>query len=233
MSTSSPFEILPQKTCIPTTDEEWNTLTFVLYAYVKRSIYSLDILCWQGNEHFLAEDVVTEAIARALSYAKDAELGNHPPIDSFEAFCKTTAKRFLLDQRRKDRRLIASLDVAIAANTDFANALYSDPEATIIDEITQDEMLLHIAHIIDTFSPKMREAILIHIARNADFDDENPCPLERAMAAVGIPLRTYKRPLPSSQVLRSRHNAQVCLAIKRLRLELCGDLHLHELDNAA
>ncbi len=220
MSTANLSNDFPQKSGIPTTEAEWNTLTVLLYTYVKRNIYSLSIFCWQGNEHSIAQDTVIETLIRVLSYVKGVERGVNPPIDSFEAFCKTTAKRYLLDQRKKDKRFIASLDATTSFSILLNASAYVDPSEDVIEDISQYSVLLAIASIIKDFSPKMQEAILIHLACNADFDDEFPCPLERAMEAVNIRLRDYDHALPHDPILRSRHNAQVCLAIKRLRLAL-------------
>lgn len=220
MNTATLSKKFSQENCLPTTEDEWNILIILLYSYVKRNIYELNIFSWQGSEHCLAEDVLTETIIRALSYARDAERGVKPPIGSFEAFCKTIAKRFLLDLRRKDKRLIASLDASISLSVLLDVSTYGDPAEDVVEDMSQYEILLDIAKIIKDFSPKMQEAILIHLAHTADFDDEFPCLLERAMEAVDIRLRNYDRALPRDPVLRSRHNAQVCLAVKRLRMAL-------------
>lgn len=210
-----------QKSCIPTTTEEWNTLNAVLMTYIQRCIYTLNIFYWQGGEYLLAEDVLIETYLRAIPYARGAENGINPSIGSFEAFCKTIAKHYLLDLRRKDKRLVASIDAITSLSLHLDVLLSIDPAEVILEDISQYTTLLMIAKQIKELSPKQKEAILVHIANFADFDDEQPRPLERAFWAAGIPLREYCCELPIDPVLRSRHTASLCLAIKSLRQTFC------------
>ena len=158
-----------------------------------------------------------ETFYRAVRYASGEKQANIPPIGSFEALCKTIAKRYLLDLRRKDKRLIASIEVTTSLSLHLDVLLSIDPAEVVLEDISQYTTLLMIAKTIKTFSPKQKEAILVHIANFADFDNEHPLPLERAFWAAGIPLREYCRELPTDPVLRSRHAASLCLAIKSLR----------------
>ena len=215
IATSSNNE--PRRGCIPTTAEEWNILSNVLNTYIQHCIHTLNIFYWQGGEYLLAEDVLTETYLRAIPYARNAEHGTLPPIGSFEALCKTIAKRYLLDLRRKDKRLVASIDIHTLSSSHLDILMSVDPAEAVLEDMTLYSTMLTIVKEIKKLSPKQKEAILIHIANLADFDNEQPRPLERAFWTVGIPLREYRRELPSSPVMRSRHTASLCLAIKALR----------------
>ncbi len=219
---SSPHSL---KEHMPNTVEDLNALEATLRPYIQNYIYMLHLFHWKGKEREMTDDVLHETYLRAIPYIRNAENGTIPPIMSLEALCKTIAKRYLLDLRRKDKRLIISIDATPSFNRHQYVDTCVDPVELASESMVQYSKMLMIAQVVKGFSPKLKEAILVHFANMADFDDEQPRPLERAMQAVDIHLSKYRRELPSDPVLRSRHAALVCLGIKNLRQTLgyCKD----------
>ncbi len=201
---------------VPATTEEWYTFEAVLRPYIQNYVYTLRLTHWQGAEKEIAEDVLYETILRAIPYARRAASGA-TSILSFEALCKTIAKRYLLDLRRKDKRLVFSLDNLCRFTEHQVVETFDDPAEYVIEDIILYSKMLLVSKTVKGFTPKLKEAMLVHFANMADFNDEQPCPLERAMWSVGIPLREYHREVSRDPVLRSRHAALVCLGYKTLR----------------
>jgi len=217
MDSSNP---LSSKENIPVTIGELNTLEAVLRPYIQNRVYDLHIAHWYGAEKELAEDVFSETLLRAIHYAQRAASGTTSPILSFEALCKTIAKRYLLDLRRKDKRLAFSLDTLPYFKELQYIEMSDDPTDSVIEDMLVYSKMLLVSRVVKDFTPKLKEAMLVHLANMADFDDEHPRPLERAMWSVGIPLREYRCEVQSNAVLRSRHSALVCLGYKTLRQTL-------------
>ena len=217
--------------CMPTNAEGWAALTAILRPYIQNYIYKLNLNHWRGGEEQLVEDALHETFLRAIPYARDAENGIAPPVGSFEALCKTIARHYLVDLHRKDKRLVLSID-ATSLFTEYQYVDVSvDPSEGVIEDMSQYSTMLLISTVIKDYSPKLKEAMLIHLANMEDFDDEQPRPLERALWAVGISLREYRRELPKNPVLRRRHATLVCLGLKTLRQTF--SCHPHQPDNAA
>ena len=216
---------------VPTTVEEWNTLETVLHSYIQKHLYTLRLTHWQGAEKEITEDVLYEAILRAIRYAQRAISSTTSPIHSFEAICKTIAKRYLLDLRRKDKRLVFSLDNTPSITEHQYTETSDDPAERVIEDIMLYSKMLQVSKIVKGFTPKLKEAMLIHLANLADFNDEQPSPLERAMWSVSIPLREYRQDVSRDPVLRSRHAALVCLGYKTLRQTI--HCHTQQPDHAA
>ncbi len=214
MKTAPCSNASPVQDRIPTTNSEWHTLDSKLHAYIKNCLYKYSVTLWVGDEQNLVDDVLQETYLRALCFAAK----NASSIACFEALCKTIAKRYILDLRRKEKRFAGSLDNSAFTITYMITSTAVDPFELVLEDITYFSSILMFSQIIKKFPEKQRTAILIDLARNVDFDNECPGPLERAMYAVGIALREYDCPQPHDPVLRKRHNSLVCLAYKRLRL---------------
>ncbi len=216
---------------MPQIEGEWLELGIRLRPFIQNYIFKLHLVHWQGCAQMLGEDTLHETFIRAISYARKAENGMVPPIDSFEALCKTIAKNYLLDLQRKDKHLAYSIDVSSDCDVHQYISMSFDPINDVIEEMMVYAKMLLVSKAIKSFTPKLKEAMLIHLANMEDFDDEQPRPLERAMWAVGIPLREYQCELPKNSVLRSRHSALVYLGLKTLRQTFsCSS---HQPDNAA
>jgi hypothetical protein len=181
-------------------------------------LYTYHVIHWSGAEPEIASDVLQETYLRVLRFTHTENYELSPSINNFEAFCKTTAKRCILDMYRKDKRLVGSLDDCTFSTTHENISISDDPAEIVLADISLYSSMLTFSQIVKRFPPMQRNALLIDLARKTDFDNESPSPLERAMHAVGISLREYNQVLPCDTVLRSRHNALLCLAYKRLRL---------------
>lgn len=210
---------------MPKIEGEWLELEVKLRPFIQNFISRLNLVHWRGGAQLLGEDTLSETLARAICYARKAEHGIVPPIDSFEALCKTIAKNYLLDLRRKDKHLAYSIDTISPYCVHQYVGMSTDPINEVIEEMMVYAKMLLVSKSIKNFTPKLKEAMLIHLANMEDFDDEQPRPLERAMWAVGIPLREYQCELPKDPVLRSRHSALVCLGLKTLRQTFCDPPH--------
>ena len=66
----------------------------------------------------------------------------------------------------------------------------------ILDKVYEEWLFQEIAKKIANFSPKLRRAMLIDIARNMDFDTQ-PTPLQAAFLKVGIHLEEYAESVPA------------------------------------
>ena len=198
---------------MPTTSEEWHVLDAVLRSYIRKYVYQSHLVHWQGGETELIDDVLQETFIRAINYTRKV----YPSVSSFEAFCKTIAKHYLLDLHRKDKRSVLSIDNEWAFNASEGYFMSSDPTEAVEEEEEVYTLMLKFAQAIKNFPEKQRTAILIDLANLTDFDEKRPSPLERAMWVVGISLREYYCELPHDPVLRSRHTALVCLAYQKLR----------------
>ncbi len=207
----------PPQLNMPTSIEEWNALDKVLLSYIKNCLYTYQVYHWKGSESEMANDVLQETYLRVLrSTIRDPLQEEDTIVHNFEAFCKTVARRYVLDLLRKDKRFVGSLD-----DENFANihiSIQDDPAEGVLEDLHLYSIMLTFSEIVKSFPEKQKIAILIDLAHHTDFDDDHPQPLVRAMQAVGIHLRDYYCPLPQSPVLRSRHSALVCLAYQRLRL---------------
>ncbi len=204
---------------MPTKSEEWHVLNKILLSYIKNCLYTYSVLHWIGGEQELAEDVLQETYLRAFRFAHNSEEHEDvPPINNFEALCKTIAKRYILDIRRKDKHFVGSLDNTAFSITHETISMSDDPAMIAIEDILLYTCMLSFSQAIKRFPKKQRIALLTDLARNADFDDECSRPLERAMWSVGIPLRDYYCELPHDPILRSQYKALVSIAYKRLRL---------------
>ncbi len=228
MNTATLPSPLPSGGNVPSTQEEWSLIETTLHHYVTHCIYTYSVPCWQNQIQELTEDVVQEVFLRALTYADKAERGEVPSIGSFEALCKTIAKRLLLDQRRKDKHLVNSIESITIYDPCADFYVTADPAETVLEGLSLLSLFVILSQIIVRFPEKQRIALLVDLANNADLDDEVPCLLEQAMWEVGVSLREYCCSLPHDAVLRSRHSSLLWQAYKRL--QRVASTQLHQLD---
>ena len=204
------------------TAQEWNDLEVALRPYIQKCVYALHTARWLGAEKEIAEDVLSETMLRVIQYTRLHANDTNFRTRSIEALCKTIAKRYLLDLRRKDKHLIASLDTTMHFIVEEKSEMADDPAEYVTKGMDMYSKILLIAQAVKDFPQKQKEAMLIHLANMTDFDDEQPGLLERAMWSVDISLREYRREI-NTPVLRSRHTALVCLAYKQLRQRMADD----------
>ncbi len=201
-----------QKT-MPETLDQWYLLSNKLYAYIKNCLYSHYTFQWAGGEAELAEDVLQETYLRALTFAENE---NTTSIENFEAFCKTTAKHYVLDLQRKNQRFSGSLDTEAFSNWTNDTLACSDPADFVLEDLSLYYDMLMISEIVNSLPGKTRVALLIDLANMMDFDEEQPTPLDRAMQEIGIEVHKYAHELSTDKTLRNRHASLLSQAYKRL-----------------
>ena len=211
-----PLEFFLSQENLSCSMNDLHKLETVLRPYIQKHVYKLRLNHWYGAEKEIAEDVLAETFLRIIPYVQRATSDTSSPIRSLEALGKTIAQRYLLDLRRKDKHLAFSIDNVTYFNEYQYIDMWSDPAESVVEDMLVYAKMQRIARAVKDFSPKLKEAMLVHFANIADFDDEHPYPLERAMWSVGISLREYRRERYNS-TLRSRQASLVCLGYKLLR----------------
>src|SRR5713226_6331968 len=86
-------------------DTTWQQLSLLLRPLVKHWVYSFHVPSWQGQELDIVDDILQESFERVLKYAKKAEDGEVPPMDSLERISIVITHNCCKDMRRKDQRL--------------------------------------------------------------------------------------------------------------------------------
>ena len=221
---TTPFSnTTPTSRYLPETDAQWEVLGGILRSYIQNRVYTFRPVHWYGAERELVEDILCETILHAISCAQHTESSTTSSMLSFEALCKIIAKRYLLDIRRKDKRLAFSIDTIPYFKEHQYRKLSDDPTDNMIEDMFVYSKMHLIAKVVKDFTPKLKEAMLIRLTNMVDFDDEQPYPLERAMWTASIPLRDSYRELPDAFVLRSCHAASLCLACEHTRYPCAFD----------
>ena len=198
-------------------EQFWNTLYPVLLPLARGWVYGAHIYSWYGQENDVALDIVSVTIQRTYEYHLKTEGGN-ARIESFQRFSITTARHYFHDLRRKDSKLLplnregcTQIEYTIHDEIDFSEVIH--------EKDYQEWLFKKIATIVANFSPKLRRAMLIHIARNMDFDTQ-PTAIQAAFLKEGIQLEEYAELFPQEPILRSRHSSLVSLGRKHLKMLL-------------
>ncbi len=200
-------------------EQQWSALYARLLPSVERWVRNSSIPSWRRQYKEVAEDITQEAIIRALDYNRRAYRSGTPPIDSLEAFSRKVAHNLFLDQCRKEWRIVHPAQDESLYNG--ATSLYMDMNwsKTVLENMILGSMIVAAAGVIVTFPKGQRNALLTDLANAPDLS-EQPGQLEQALLDNGLSLRDYRHPLPAERPARSRHNALLCIAKKRLRGEL-------------
>ncbi len=198
---------------IQNSEKVWVALYPLLFPLAKRWVYAAHIYSWIGQENDIAWDIVLVTIQRTYEYQLKAESEN-TSIASFQRFCIITARNYFQDLRRKDSRLLP-LNRDGCSQVEFTIHDEIDIAEVVLDKVHEEWLFQEIAKEVAKFSPKLRTAMLIDIARRMDFERE-PTPLQAAFLEVGIQLREYENLLPEDPTLRSRHSSLVSLGYKKL-----------------
>jgi hypothetical protein len=198
-------------------EQSWNSLYPVLFPLAKSWVYAAHLYSWSGQEIDIAWDIVLVTIQRTYEYHLKTESGI-ARIESFQRFSITTARHYFHDLRRKDSKLLplnregcTQIEYTIHDEIDFSEVIQ--------DKDYHEWLLKEIATIVANFSPKLRRAMLIHIARNLDFDTQ-PTTIQTAFLKEGIRLEEYAGLFPQEPILRSRHSSLVSLGRKHLKMLL-------------
>ena len=197
-------------------DEEWESLYPLLRSRVARWVGTSYSPLWTHQRNEIVEDIVEEAIARIVAYAKRAERGEVRVVDSLEKISAVTAYHCYVDALRRDRNMVPLIQNAQEPCEYAMNEAEVDPSEQAIDNIHYELLFIHAARWIVNFPEKQKTALLVDLANRMFFDPFQPTPLQKALASAGIDMRDYNKPLPFDAKVRALHAAHLSLALKRL-----------------
>jgi DNA-directed RNA polymerase specialized sigma24 family protein len=196
-------------------EKRWIALYPLLLPLAKRWVYAAGIYSWTGQENDIAWDIVLVTVQRTYEFNLKARSKNIP-IASIQHLSIRIAKNYFQDLRRKDSRLLPLNrdDCSQVENTIHGEL---DIAEVILDKVYEEWLFEETVKVIASFSPKLRKAMLIDIARHMEFDVQ-PSPLQAAFLKAGIQLQDYENLLPQDPILRSRHSSLVSLGYRRLEI---------------
>ena len=196
-------------------EKRWIALYPLLLPLAKRWVYAARIYSWTGLENDIAWDIVLVTVQRTYEFNLKARSKNIP-IASIQRLSIRIAKNYFQDLRRKDSRLLPLNRVGCSQ---VENIIQDEPDIAevILDKVYEEWLFEEIVKVIASFSPKLRKAMLIDIARRMEFDVQ-PSPLQAAFLEVGIQLREYENLFPHDSVMRARHSSLVSLGYRKLEM---------------
>ncbi|HLQ30959.1 MAG TPA: hypothetical protein VK140_17115 [Ktedonobacteraceae bacterium] len=199
-------------------DTTWQKLSLLLRPLVKHWVYSSHVPSWKGQEFDIVDDILQESIVRILKYAKKANCGEVPPIESLEHISTVIAHNCCKDMRRKDQRLTRlTSDERMSERHVVMSSQYDalDASEIALDNLFREWLYVKLSQDIAKFPEKQRRALLVDLANLMHFDQEHT-PLQQAFLNQKIRLQDYQQPLPVNSVERTRHSALLSLALKRV-----------------
>ncbi len=196
-------------------DATWQNLSLLLRPLIKRWIYSSRVPSWKGQELDIVEDILQESLLRIFRYAKKAECGEVPSIESLEHMSIVIAHNCCKDMRRKDQRLTRFSPDEHMFGCQVVIISQSDASEIALDKVFREWLYIKLSQDIVKFPDKQRRALLVDIANLMHFD-ERPTSLQQAFLGQKICLQDYQQPLPVNSVERSRHASLVSLAYRRV-----------------
>jgi len=202
-------------------DAMWVTLYPLLFSLVKRWVYTSNVITWIGQELDVAWDIVLVSIQRTYEFTMKAQRENIP-IASLKRLSITIAKNYFQDLRRKECRLLHfDQDGYIQGKWAIVEGEV-DLSVAVLEKVHEEWLFHELAKVIARFPRKMRTALLIDLASrmafNADEDNTNPTPLQKAFSEVGIQLHEYQHLLPSDPAAKARHASLISLGYKKIAL---------------
>src|SRR5712691_9310130 len=156
--------------CDRRSDTPWQQLSLLLRPLVKRWVYSSHVPSWQGQELDIVDDILQESFERVLKYAKKAEDGEVPPIDSLERISIVIAHNCCKDMRRKDQRLTRLNPDERMSGGHVVMSDCSDASEIALDNLFREWLYVKLSQDIVKFPEKQRKALLIDIANLMHFD---------------------------------------------------------------
>jgi DNA-directed RNA polymerase specialized sigma24 family protein len=201
--------------CDRSSDTNWQQLYLLLRPLVKRWVYSSHVPFWQGQELDIVDDILQESFERILKYAKKAEDGEVPPINSLERISVLIAHNCCKDMKRKDRRLTRISHGERMSRGHVVLPKQSKASDIDLDNLHREWLYVKLSQDIVNFPDKQRRALLVDIANLMNVDEE-PTPLQQAFLNQKIRLQDYQRPLPVNSVERTRHTSLLSLAYRRV-----------------
>ena len=196
-------------------DATWQKLYLLLRPLVKRWVYSSHVPSWKGQEDDVVEDIVQEAITRLFQYSQRAERGEVVPIETIEHMIKVIALNYGRDLKRRERRLLRSIDDEWSYGEHVDSTSIVDPAEIAVDKAFQEWLFERLSLEIVKFPKKQRNALLIDLAYRMHFA-ARPTSLQRAFLRRGIRLQDFRAPAPKNPLERGRHAANLNLAYKRV-----------------
>src|SRR5438874_10484433 len=193
----------------------WQKLYSLLRPLVKRWVYSSHVPSWKGQEDDVVEDIVQEAITRLFQYSQRAERGEVVPIETIEHMIKVIALNYGRDLKRRERRLLRSIDDEWSYGEHVDNTNAVDPAEIAIDKVFQEWLFERLSLEIIRFPKKQRNALLIDLAHRMHFA-VRPTLLQRAFLRRGIRLQDFRAPAPKNLLEKNRHLSSLSTAYKRL-----------------
>lgn len=191
----------------------WSELQNWLKPYVLSWIYMERLPIWRGQEHEIADDILQETCIRILRYLRPVIGGATPTIASVEHFSLTVARNCVRDQRRRQSRLVHLTTFSFQNEESIEGINFSE---FALEQLMLEDLFTELAHIINEFPPMQRQAILVDLAKYADFAEE-ASPLLDALLKMGINLHDYRRPRPLDIAERNKQASLLSTAYKRLR----------------
>jgi DNA-directed RNA polymerase specialized sigma24 family protein len=195
----------------------WSEWQNWLRPYVLTWIYTDALPIWQGQESEIADDVLQETSIRILRYINPVMATNVHSIESLESFSLAVAHNCVRDLARRQRRLVRL--TIFHTPSEYGKMSTPDPldfSEVALDQLMFRDILMEVARIIKDFPTMQRRAILIDLAKYADFDEEAGM-LPAIFLEMGINLHEYRRALPLDPIARNRHASLLSVAYKRLR----------------
>lgn len=197
-------------------DQTWADLINLLRVRTRRFVYSADVACWRGQQEDIIEDVVQETVIRIFERAQRAEHGEALPIYSLERMILRIAHNYMIDMLRRDRRL-QRISSECSSKEAFSPNDQQNPFEMAIENVSQEELFMQLAHEIALFPEKRRKALMTDLANRMCLDRELTL-LQRAFLTVGIDFQAFQQTLPIDPVERARHTALTSLAYKQVAM---------------
>jgi DNA-directed RNA polymerase specialized sigma24 family protein len=197
-------------------EEVWEDLYPLLHTRVTTWVFSSRLPLWMRQRNEIVEDIVQDALLKTFAFTKRVERGEACITDSLERICTVTAYHCYVDVLRRDRRLQPLLPEFEEPAGPPVSIVDTDPSELAIDNIYYELIFIQAARWIAALPEKQRAALLTDLANRMYFDPFHTTPLQDALAAVGIEMRDYQKPLPEDKQARARHAAHLSLAYKRL-----------------
>jgi DNA-directed RNA polymerase specialized sigma24 family protein len=197
-------------------DSAWSKLYSFLKSRVRQWIHFSHISSWLGQEEDIVDDIVQEAITRTLNYARRAEMGEVPAIDSLEGLCLVIARNYYEDLRRHDCRFVRFTQLNTSSEAQLTIYDQVDPSEIALENMIRERIFVNLSHEIAKLPVKQRTALLTDLANLMCFALQ-PTPLQKALLERGLQPQDYKQSLPKDTKIRSRHAANLSIAYKRLR----------------
>lgn len=198
-------------------DDQWCSLLALLQPFVLWRVRRARLVAWRGQEEDVALDITYTAIRKVIEYLERARQEGIE-IGSLKNLAIVTARHQFLDTLRKDSRLLRG-EAATRAIEESRMFSAPDPEEYVLDKLEEEALFKGAAVMVQSFSTKLRLAMLADIARrmekHGDFHGR-PTVLRQAFVDVGIDLEEYVPRTADTPVVRSRRASLISIGYRRI-----------------